>query len=197
MKLSMTKNRFKISVKLFIPWFLTFFGTKFINDLAKIPNYSIYIFPIENKIPYLPIFFPVYFLAIPLTILPIFIIKNNKLFNKLVKAYLITTLITAIVLLLYPIKLVRPLITETGIYHQIIQFFYNVIPAYSTMPSLHMSLMVLASLFIKKENKKLGNILIILTILIAISILLVKAHYLLDLIVGFILAMVIYEIISK
>ena len=78
----MNKDRLKISIKVFIIWTLAFVGTKFFNGLIKAPSHSIYIFPFENNIPYIPEFFPIYFLAVPLVILPLFLIKNKNIFNQ-------------------------------------------------------------------------------------------------------------------
>jgi len=196
MKLILEKDRIKISIKIFFVWFLAYFGTKFFNGLIKADAYPVYIFPIESSIPYVPEFFPIYFLAVPVAILPAFIIKGKKLFDRVIKTYLITIVTTGVLFLLYPTKIPRPLIVEEGVYYQMIQFFYNIIPSYNLIPSFHMSLMILSSLFIREENEKLGNVLMVLVLIIAVSILLVKEHYLLDLIVGFILSVVIYYIVK-
>ena len=120
-------NKLKTTIIVFIIWFLTYFGTKIINGIIRAPNSPIYILPIEYNIPYIPELFPIYFLAVPLAFLPLFLIKNKNLFKKTTRAYLITTIITGVIFLIYPTKIPRPQIISTGIYSETISFFYSLI----------------------------------------------------------------------
>ena len=197
MKLIIDKDRFQESIVATILWVLAYFGTKFFNGFLKVRPYEVFIFSFESRIPFIPELFPLYFLAVPIVFLPLVIIKNKDLFKKTIKAYLVNFVISGLFYLVYPTKIPRPPIIGDEIYHQTINFFYGIIPAYNLIPSFHASLLTLSTLVIRRENKKIGNFLIILTTVILITTLFVKEHYLIDLITGVILSILIYKVILK
>lgn len=83
MKLNVGKNRLKTTILVFSIWILAYFGTKFLNSFLNAKNNIVYLFPFESNIPYTPELFPIYFLAVPLAILPVFIIKSKNYSIKL------------------------------------------------------------------------------------------------------------------
>jgi len=65
------------------------------------------------------------------------------------------------------------------------------------MPSQHVALGFLSAFFVQRYNRKLGNWALILGVLISISTLTTKQHYLWDVVAGYFLSRIIYSVASR
>lgn len=158
---------------------------------------------IDSLIPFTLIFIiPYVFWYLMLFIIPYKMYKKDK--NNLYK-YIITNVLTVIVsniiFIAYPTMVIRPELTGTNILYKITEFIYWIdTPALNCCPSIHCSFSMLFILHIldsKKQTKKFKIFTLITSILIMASTLLIKQHVLIDLILGDIIATIIFLIIRK
>jgi membrane-associated phospholipid phosphatase len=85
-------------------------------------------------------------------------------------------------------EVVRPVLTGTDIFSKMVMNVYAGDNAFNDFPSLHTSLSTILAIHWVRVNKPLGIVLSIWTALIVASTLLIKQHYVADLIFGLVLA---------
>ena len=85
-------------------------------------------------------------------------------------------------------EVIRPVLTGTDIFSKMVMNVYAGDNAFNDFPSLHTSLSTILAIHWVKVNKPLGIVLSIWTALIVASTLLVKQHYIADMIFGLALA---------
>jgi membrane-associated phospholipid phosphatase len=85
-------------------------------------------------------------------------------------------------------EVVRPVLTATDTFSRMVMNVYAGDNAYNDFPSLHTSLSTILAIHWVKVNKPLGIVLSVWTALIVVSTLLVKQHYIADMIFGLALA---------
>ena len=154
---------------------------------------------IDNKIPFI-----VYFIM-PYVIwyLMLFIVlykKDKNIFTKYILSYIIITIISNIIFIIYPTTVLRENLNGTNIFYIITKFIYQIdTPALNCFPSLHCGISMLWILFITniKKSNKTKILIITISILIMSSTLLIKQHVLIDLVSGNIIAILIYLFINK
>lgn len=157
---------------------------------------------IDNKIPFIVYFIIPYVIwYLMLFIVPYILYKKDKnIFTKYILSYIIITIISNIIFIIYPTTVLRENLNGTNIFYIITKFIYQIdTPALNCFPSLHCGISMLWILFItniKKANKIKISI-IIISILIMLSTLFIKQHVFIDLISGNIIAILIYLFINK
>jgi membrane-associated phospholipid phosphatase len=85
-------------------------------------------------------------------------------------------------------EVIRPVLTGTDTFSKMVMNVYAGDNAYNDFPSLHTSLSTILAIHWVKVNRPLGIVLSIWTALIVASTLLVKQHYIADMIFGLALA---------
>lgn len=172
--------------------------TSFINTPIHTINMKI-----DSYIPfckYFIIFYFTYYWFTPL-ILYLTSYSNKRKFYKLTISTLITCVLSNIVFLTYQVKMIRPEIVGNDIFDLWVKSLYNTLDptALNCFPSLH-AVMGVITVIASYKNKTLPKWLqvtgIILGIGCAISTVLIKQHYFIDMIVGIILIIVIYSLVS-
>ena len=158
---------------------------------------------IDSYIPFTLIFIiPYVFWYFMLFLIPYKMYKEDK--NNLYK-YILTNVIVVIVsniiFTIYPTMVIRPELTGTNILYKITKFIYWIdTPALNCCPSIHCGFSMLFILHIlssKKHTKKFKIFTLITSILIMLSTLFIKQHVLIDLILGNIIATIVFLIIKK
>jgi membrane-associated phospholipid phosphatase len=116
--------------------------------------------------------------------------KDVELLRKSAFAWLFLILISEVIWLIFPTYLARPTIVSQNIFDKILQIIYVNAPPFCDFPSLHVSGTALSLLILNRMKRADG--LIVPGILTIISTLLVKQHYIINLIAGIVLAYVVY-----
>ncbi len=152
---------------------------------------------IDQSVPFEPEFVWLYLLYYPFCFAPIILLTNIDTFRRIALAYLFEDVIAFIVFIVYPTKMIRPDIVVNSISTEALSLVYKVDPGFNVFPSLHVANSLLVALIFYRYNKKLGILFILIAVLISISTLYVKQHYLLDIFAGVIDALVVYAIVFK
>lgn len=145
---------------------------------------------IDENIPFFPAFIFVYLTSYIIVFMPYFFIREEKEFKKTAWAYIVTLMIGYFIFLIYPVKMIRPEVLINGqlngFFSQITTWFYALDQPYNNFPSLHVAMSFLSAGACFKFNKKYWW-LFLWAGAIAISTLLVKQHYVLDVLGGAVL----------
>ncbi|MBI2564728.1 phosphatase PAP2 family protein [Candidatus Woesearchaeota archaeon] len=148
---------------------------------------------LTNKAPFLEIFVIPYNLYFLFLFLPLFFTWNNiKLYRRCALAISLILLLSNIIYILMPIKIIRPDVQPTNFLTSIVHFIYRLDPPFNTLPSLHVSITVLNLLILSFFKKKLGMIFFIPALLIILSTIFIKQHYFADVMAGIFLGAAVY-----
>lgn len=162
-------------------------------------NYHTFNYIIDNKIPFIPQMIIIYNLFYPMIFISFYNIFNHDkdTYYKGIIAGILGFIIADIIFLTYPVVMIRPDIFNLNIdpiNRFIIYLTYTLDdPAINCFPSIHclFCFQAIYSTFkCSNYNNKYKIITIIILLLIALSTLLVKQHYLFDVIGAFIVCII-------
>ncbi len=173
-------------------WILCYFS---INVYTEGRETHILALPFEDKIPFIPHFIIFYFSTYVLAIFPYFFVKNIIDYRNTVLAYLVIIFISSIVYLIYPVETIRPDFVADNIFLKMVATLYAIAKPYNLFPSMHVSLSTLATIACFRYNKRLGYFLIFWLVMIILSTLFVKQHYMVDLMAALVLAFLAYYVL--
>jgi len=191
----MKKNKKDYLVKgiLFFAVFLLTYTV--INILSLGRAYFYFGMPFEVKIPVIPLFLIIYASSYLLIAMPFFVLKRKNEIRKLIYIYSFIAAISFVIFLIIPAKVVRPAGFE-GFMAGLLNLFWGYIDLpYNTMPSLHISLSLAGAYLMRKYFN--FAFLLVWVFLIAVSALLIKQHYILDIITGLILSILVIFLFRK
>ncbi len=158
---------------------------------------------IDTKIPFIIYFIIPYTLWYFLIfIIPyIFYIKNKQTFIKYTLSFLIMSLISNIIFIVFPTTIARPVIENKGFFNIITNIVYGIDnPATNCFPSLHCAtsfIWILYSITMKELKKYQKILIIIMSLLIIVGTLFIKQHVFIDAIGGIVLSIIVFLIINK
>ncbi len=143
----------------------------------------------DNWVPFQPIFVVPYILYFPFYLLTlVYFFREKKHFRPVAFAFLWTWLCSYIVFLSFQTQVIRPLISSKGFFEKAVQGIYHLDPPYNCFPSLHASNAMIGMLAFVYFAPRYSYIAIACGTLIAISTVLIKQHYILDVVGGVALA---------
>lgn len=139
---------------------------------------------LDSRLPFIPLFIVIYLLGYPLPVLPYFMIKDMTNYKRAVMAYFFVLSVSFLVFLLYPVFIARPAPEAMSpIFAAVFKCLHAVDGPYNTFPSLHVSLAAVAVLACIDWHKK-HLWLLVWPPLIAASAVLIKQHYIWDVLGG-------------
>jgi membrane-associated phospholipid phosphatase len=171
---------------------------------AKVPAYELA--TIEPYIPLVSPFLIFYLSYFIFLLIPIFLTySNRKELRKLAIAYATILIISYIIFLAFPTKIIRPETIEPNgwnisPFNEVLSAIYQNDSPYNAFPSTHVSLSLMAMLICfryKKRFRRLAHLSIPWFILIALSTLIIKQHYILDVAGGMVLSVIVYYIFYR
>ena len=177
---------------LIIPCYL---GYEFTNTFQFFKEIPVYEFLFEKRIPYIKWTSPLYMSANIFCFLAVFII-SGRYFKKTLLGLGILCLFQLLFWIFFPTQcLLRPtweVLKETD------PFFYYLrdCTGFNAFPSQHVSMTVFLACMMQKDKKSVIKV-CLWAILISLSVLTAKQHYVLDLFAGAIVGFSIYLIINK
>lgn len=141
---------------------------------------------IDRKIPFVPLFALVYFSTIPFVLQPFIILSDARRFYWMVACFGSITVISSLIHATIPSKIERvEQVTTGGITGRLLRQFQKTCKPYGNFPSMHVGLSVPAVIANYMEFGVLaGGITLVWAILIALSTLFTKQHYILDVLAG-------------
>ncbi len=147
---------------------------------------------LDERLPFVPIFIVVYLLGYPLPVVPYFIVKDRSRFERVVMAYFFVLTVSFLVFLIYPAKIIRPEPSGMSYFYAWIYGFQHAADGpYNTFPSLHVSMATIATLACFDWHKKHAWMLV-WPVLIAVAALLIKQHFIYDVVGGMALGVITY-----
>ncbi len=193
-KLYLKYEKLWLALLVVIVFCLVYFPINYLTSFRS--TYSLGIF-IDNLIPFLPLTIFIYQFTYLLWFLPYFFVKKIEPLRKLTWSYISLIFISGIIFLVFPVEIVRPEMIVGGLVGWLTNTFYSMDLPYNAFPSIHASFTFLIGLFSFKYMKKIRLIIYLIGALIIISTLTFKQHYFLDVILGMVLAAVVYLVVFR
>lgn len=133
-----------------------------------------------------------------LIVLPVFVVCQRKQIRRTVFAYLMVWIASYVCFLLYPTAAPRPeTVTGDGFADWGLRFLYGADPPYNCFPSLHVAHSFVSALTCYRVHRRLGISATLCAVLIGISTLYTKQHYVVDVLAGTFLALLAYFIFLR
>jgi membrane-associated phospholipid phosphatase len=137
--------------------------------------------PFESKISFVPVFILGYTAVYAAIILIYALIDDYEIFKRGMRFACFASTIHFILFLIIPVKMARPELSETdGLMTLLTHYYYLIDNPVNCFPSLHVSYPLMGTLILWNYKRRWGYILAASTALIAISVILVKQHYIMD-----------------
>jgi membrane-associated phospholipid phosphatase len=188
-----------IMLMVYVAWLAMYYFTAWIGSLRG-PAFNAAI-PLDSSIPYLPAFLPVYYLAY-VTIAGIFLISREPAFlNRAYISIIAANAFAFVFFMAFPVLGPERITDTTGhsVVQNMVQLTHFLDSRYNAFPSLHVANPVL--LFLLSARHRGLSWLTLLFLILALSIsaatLLVKQHYLLDVVSGVVLAVSALAVVSR
>lgn len=188
--------RIEILALVFAGWLVMYFIVN--RRQAAASEHMVMASDYDRAIPYIPLFALVYFSTYIFVVQPFFIISNRHQFNVMVISFAVISLFYSTFHALFPSKVERNEDVELdGISGRMLGFFQGICQPYGNFPSLHVGLSVPVVIVNFLVFGVMGGVIaLICAVLIAVSTLFTKQHYILDVLAGFLGGILIYGLIS-
>ena len=150
---------------------------------------------LDRALPLVPSWALVYgALYLFLILLPIVVVRQDELIRRTVYAYLLIWITSYVFFfVVYPTAAPRPdRVSGEGFAVWGLRALYSSDPPYNCFPSLHVAHSFVSALACSRVHGRLGTIAVVSATLVALSTLLTKQHYVLDVVAGGVLAFVAY-----
>lgn len=154
--------------------------------------------PFESNIPFIPFFITGYTSVYVILIILYTIFDDFEYFKKAMYFFFVVTTVHFIFFILFPVKMTRPDLTQAdGIMTALTHYYYLIDNPVNCFPSLHISYPLAGTLIIWNYKRKWTYVFAALTVFIAVSVLLVKQHYFLDVAGAVAATGIIYAILKR
>lgn len=150
--------------------------------------------PLDAYVPLVPAFVFAYLLYYPWMLLPAVALSRREDFRRAFGAFVLLQSIAFVVFLVFPSHMVRPEIASSGVAFDLLQWMYRMDRGWNIFPSLHVAHSALVAMICWTHRRQWFPIIAIGSGLIALSTLLIKQHYLLDVPGGFFLAWLCFRV---
>lgn len=148
---------------------------------------------VDQQLPLSLMWILVYAMIYPATITPLFAVKDPIAFRQTAFAFFISALIGLVCFVLFPVHMsLRPELASVpgeGFLSWGVQLCYAVDKPSGCFPSLHVTYATIAALECARAGRSLGRVMWVIAILIDLSTMLVKQHFLADVLAGTALAL--------
>ena len=178
-----------MAVVLFGFWALGYFFIGFSSNPAEGFSLST---STDLRIPFKPIFIFPYLALYPIFLMPFFLVKDKFFFRVFASAYITVMVFCYLIYWNFPVVMSRGKIQGTDLACYALSIVYNNDPLTNCFPSMHAAMAMMASLTLYAINRLYGLLSLLATIFLGISALLIKQHYLADILGGFGIAAIIY-----
>lgn len=141
----------------------------------------------ENDIPFVPAFIFGYILVYLSVLLVFLIIRDSDDWRRVVTAFMISTTLSYACFLTFPVAMtMRPDLSGlTGFSAAVTRYYYIIDLPYNCFPSLHVTYPTLATLVAWRNHNVMRWVFAAMAVVVAVSVVLVKQHYIADVVAGF------------
>ncbi len=168
-----------LGVLMFAVWAAGYFAISYWTE-----GRSVHVLPTfrwEREVPFSPDFVWIYLTIYPTFVLPYFFIRQKEFFRLFSLAYITVMCICYLIYLVFPVTIQRPSFAVTSFSTWTLSIVYSADRPWNCFPSMHVAMSLLASLTILEVHRIRGLLTLLLTVCIAASTVLIKQHYVLDL----------------
>lgn len=173
-----------------VPFYLVIaFWTE--GRLASVPS-----LPLDEMVPLMPEWVLVYAgLYLFLIILPVIVIWQRELIDRTVRAYLLVWLVSFGVFLIFPTVIQRPdIVPGDGFSSWSLRRLYEADTAFNCFPSIHVAHSIVSALACYRVHRWVGIFALSCATLVTLSTLFIKQHFVVDVVVGALLALLGYRL---
>lgn len=186
--------RLEVLTLTMLVWLTIYF---FVNRLQVEPQRRLDLaIPLDREIPFVPEMVLVYFSTFVFVIQPFIILTESRQFFWMLASFGSITVIASLIHVIVPSKIERiEKLDADGLSGKFIDLFQKTCKPYGNFPSMHVALSVpvVGANFIA-AGPTVGSVTLVWAILIALSTLFTKQHYILDVLAGLIGGTLIYSL---
>ncbi len=144
-------------------------------------------FAFEHDIPFVPEFIFGYILVYFSILLSYLVLKEWQDWRRATISFLLCTSVAYLLFLILPVRMtMRPeLVGAAGISNAVSRLYYVIDLPYNCFPSLHVTYPTLATLLAWRHHRIARWVFMTMAIVVAASVVLVKQHYVADVVAGF------------
>jgi len=144
---------------------------------------------VDSALPLWPTWLYPYSMVLFVGMLPVFVVRHRGLFRRVALTYVTLEAVSLVTFLLLPVQMTRRVVPEpTSFANWGIGLTHWLDTPANCLPSLHVAGTTLAALCCFKADRLTGSVAGVLAVVISLSTLLVKQHYLIDVLTGGLLA---------
>ena len=144
----------------------------------------------EKDIPFVPSMIIGYSLVFVLVALLFLMIDNMPDFWDMCLRFFNMTLLCFIIFLIFPVRMdLRPEVTMADNWiTELCCFYFWIDHPYNLFPSMHLSGSFFAAFYCMRKGPIIGSITMIMAMIVGVSVVLLKQHYIMDVVAGFFVA---------
>lgn len=142
----------------------------------------------EKDIPFVPYMIIGYSFVFVLVAILFLIIDNMPDFWDMCLRFFNMSLLCFIIFLIFPVRMnLRPEVSMTNNWiTEIVRFYFWIDHPYNLFPSMHLSASFFSAFYCMRRGPVIGSITMIMAIIVSVSVVLLKQHYIMDVVAGFI-----------
>lgn len=149
---------------------------------------------LDAYIPFIPQFVWFYFLYYIWVLLVTPIMKEREHFYHAAASFAVLQTAAIATFILFPSFMQRPQVVGEGWSYDLVRWMYKADQGYNLIPSLHVGHTTLVTLFYRTHRPKAFPIVAAGTFMISLSTVFIKQHYIVDIPVGFLMALGAYYV---
>lgn len=180
---------------------ILFFGFLFLIFYGATNRYPIFepkllpLTPIDDFFGFHPWTVWIYISDYFLMFCPPFFIKKREVVERLIKAVVINFLLHFPIFFLIPTTMIRPPLVEENLTNTVFHFMRLIDTPVNCFPSQHVSLCFVMAMVFLNYKKKIGVLFLVWAVLISLSTMTTKQHYMWDVLGGLTVALIIYIVV--
>ena len=148
---------------------------------------------LDHAIPFVPEAMVVYLSVYLFLVMPVLQIRSLVLLTRAVWAFAALNLFGILVFTYFPVRVARPEVVVHSLFTWGVAFNYAYDPPYNSFPSLHVANAFFAAWLSRRVDRPVGNVALAVASAIALSTLLVKQHWIADVLTGIPLGFLAYR----
>lgn len=160
------------------------------------PSY-IHLFSFEGLIPFIDWTVWIYMSDYLYIAIVFVLLKDKDNMNRIYYSQIMLLMVSMFIFFLLPVQYPRPEVEYLGVSGKLVEILFSADTPGNACPSIHVAMTFLAGFGFFKEKKYLFPWFMIWAILISLSTLTVKQHYLLDIVAGLFMAILFYRVGRK
>lgn len=180
-------------IALYAVWYFTFSA---IADYAGGGECHTLMTPLDAALPFVPQFEYVYILCYVIPLIPVILITDTAVMNRLITAFITINAAAFITFIVFPVYCPRPRFSVDSLATYLVSLEYTMDRPVNNFPSLHAAIAWLVFLGCRRRNRYLGFTLFLVAAGISIGSLFLKQHYIADIAAGTVLSFLVYHVLE-